>query len=64
MIESLRIFAHLGGFPVEETLASLGPVLLAFGGVAAKLRARWFRCPRHESNLEPSDYRISGAGSS
>jgi hypothetical protein len=34
-------FAHVGGIPIEETLASLGPALLvAFGVVWANLRAR------------------------
>jgi hypothetical protein len=34
-------FAHVGGIPIEETLASLGPaLLLAFGVACAKLRAR------------------------
>jgi hypothetical protein len=55
VIGSLRAFAHLGGFPVEETLAAFGPAFLAFGGVAAKLRARCLRCARQESNPEPSD---------
>jgi hypothetical protein len=33
--------AHVGGIPVEETVASLGPALLvAFGVVWANLRAR------------------------
>ena len=34
-------FAHIGGIPIEETLASLGPALLvAFGVAWAQLRAR------------------------
>ena len=34
-------FAHVGGIPIEETLASLGPALLVGLGVAwTKLRAR------------------------
>jgi hypothetical protein len=34
-------FAHVGGVPVEETLASSGPALLVALGVArAQLRAR------------------------
>lgn len=34
-------FAHIGGIPVEETLASLGPVLLlVLGAASASLRAR------------------------
>jgi hypothetical protein len=33
--------AHVGGIPLEETLASLGPALLvAFGVAWANLRAR------------------------
>jgi hypothetical protein len=38
-------FAHVGGLPIEETLASGGPALLAaVGAIAARLRAR--RPPR------------------
>jgi hypothetical protein len=38
------LFAHIGGLPIEETLASSGPALLvALGAVAAKLRARYHR---------------------
>jgi hypothetical protein len=34
-------FAHMGGIPLEETLASLGPALLvAFGAAWSRLRAR------------------------
>ena len=34
-------FAHVGGVPIEETVGSLGPVLLVGLGVAwANLRAR------------------------
>jgi hypothetical protein len=34
-------FAHVGGIPIEETLASFGPALLAgFGVASATLRAR------------------------
>ena len=34
-------FGHVGGVPIEETLASTGPALLAAVGViAARLRAR------------------------
>ena len=37
-------FAHVGALPLEETLGSLGPALLiALGGVAARLRARNLR---------------------
>jgi hypothetical protein len=37
-------FAHIGGLPIEETLASSGPVLLvALGAAAAKLRALYLR---------------------
>jgi hypothetical protein len=34
-------FAHIGGIPIEETLAPFGPALLvAFGVAWARLRAR------------------------
>jgi hypothetical protein len=34
-------FAHIGGIPIEETLAPFGPALLvAFGVAWAQLRAR------------------------
>jgi hypothetical protein len=34
-------FAHIGGLPIEETLGSLGPVLLlAAGAASARLGAR------------------------
>ena len=34
-------FAHVGGIPIEETVGSLGPVLLVGFGVAwAQVRAR------------------------
>jgi hypothetical protein len=34
-------FAHIGGVPIEETLAPFGPALLvAFGAAWAQLRAR------------------------
>jgi hypothetical protein len=34
-------FAHIGGLPIEETLGSLGPVvLLAAGAASARLSAR------------------------
>jgi hypothetical protein len=37
-------FAHVGGLPLEETLAASGPALLtALGAAAAQLRARRFR---------------------
>jgi hypothetical protein len=40
--------AHIGGLPVEETFASLGPALLAAFGVAwANLRARRARVRPH-----------------
>jgi hypothetical protein len=40
--------AHVGGLPIEETLGSFGPALLiAFGAVAARLRARWLRMRSH-----------------
>lgn len=38
----MAFFAHISGVPVEETLASLAPVLLAAGGgCVAALRARF-----------------------
>jgi hypothetical protein len=38
------VFAHIAGMPVEETVASFGPVLLAAGGgCVAALRARLAR---------------------
>jgi hypothetical protein len=41
--------AHVGGIPIEEALASLGPALLvAFGVAWANLRAR-LRRPRDNS---------------
>ena len=43
-------FAHVGGLPIEETLASLGPALLvAFGVASAQLRARLGRVCAHTS---------------
>jgi hypothetical protein len=38
---------HIAGIPVEETLLSFGPVLLAGGGILGiKLRDRWTRLRR------------------
>jgi hypothetical protein len=38
------VIAHVGGIPLEETLASAGPALLvAFGAACANLRARMRR---------------------
>ena len=35
------VFAHIGGMPVEESIAGLGPLLLATGGyVWAMVRSR------------------------
>jgi hypothetical protein len=46
--------AHVGGLPIEETLASLGPALLiAVGVVWANLRAR-LRPLRSRANAHPS----------
>jgi hypothetical protein len=43
--------AHVGGIPIEETLGSLGPALLAGLGVAwAKLRSRLGRGRAHTSS--------------
>jgi hypothetical protein len=37
----VSVLAHVGGFPIEETLASAGPALLvAFGAAWASFRAR------------------------
>jgi hypothetical protein len=42
----MTVIAHVGGFPVEETLAMFGPaLLLALGAASASLRAR-LRGPR------------------
>jgi hypothetical protein len=42
----MTVIAHVGGFPVEETLAMYGPaLLLALGAASASLRAR-LRGPR------------------
>ena len=47
--------AHIGGVPIEETLASFGPALLvALGAMAAKLRARYVRV-REPSRDVPID---------
>ena len=41
-------FAHVGGIPIEETLAAGGPALLAaLGALAAHLRARLMRTDSH-----------------
>jgi 56kDa selenium binding protein (SBP56) len=46
--------AHLGGLPIEETLASFGPALLVtVGAVAARVRARCVRT-RSTSSQAPS----------
>jgi hypothetical protein len=46
-------FAHIGGIPIEETLAPFGPALLvAFGVAWAQLRAR----------LRPVHSRASASG--
>jgi hypothetical protein len=57
------VFAHIAGMPVEETVASFGPVLLlASGGCVAALRARLARLrvspdakERRSSGTPPSD---------
>jgi hypothetical protein len=37
----MTVIAHVGGIPIEETLASFGPLLfVGFGVASAKLRAR------------------------
>jgi hypothetical protein len=46
--------AHVGGIPIEETLASFGPPLLvAFGVAWAKLRAR-LRPVRAHARTDPT----------
>jgi hypothetical protein len=47
--------AHVGGIPIEETLASLGPVLLvAFGVAWANLRASLHRVRSRATAHAPS----------
>jgi hypothetical protein len=42
----MTVIAHVGGLPIEETLAMYGPaLLLALGAASASLRAR-LRGPR------------------
>jgi hypothetical protein len=49
-------FAHLGGMPIEETIAPLGPALLAGLGVAyANLRARLRPVAGPSDASRPSD---------
>jgi hypothetical protein len=51
--------AHVGGVPIEETVASFGPALLvALGAVAAKLRARF---PRMRPRAASRGSRAQGA---
>ncbi len=53
--------AHIGGIPIEETLASLGPALLVGFGVAwANLRAR-LSPVRSRADAPPQDA-ARGAG--
>ena len=48
--------AHVGGIPVEETVASLGPALLvAFGVAWANLRARLRRVGSRATALASDD---------
>ena len=50
------ILAHVLGLPVEETLASFGPLLLLVGALAfARLGAR-LRGFRHRARRRTTDY--------
>ena len=54
--------AHVGGIPIEETLASLGPTLLvAFGVAWANLRAR-LRRVRSRATAHDPPAQEGGAG--
>ena len=57
-------FAHVGGIPIEETVVSLGPVLLvAFGVASANLRARLRRGrARATGHVHPAGRGRRGAG--
>lgn len=49
------MIAHIGGLPIEETIAMAGPaLLLAFWAVSATLRAR-LRRPRASATRRPSN---------
>jgi hypothetical protein len=57
------VFAHIAGMPVEETVASFGPVLLAAGGgVVATLRARLARLRLSADDRERRSSRTPPAG--
>jgi hypothetical protein len=48
----VSVLAHVGGFPIEETLATAGPALLvAFGVAWANLRARVHAQRAHNRKL-------------
>jgi hypothetical protein len=50
----MTVVGHVGGIPIEETLASLGPALLVALGVAwANLRARLRRCAVAPTRTSP-----------
>ena len=53
--------AHVGGIPIEETLASLGPALLvAFGVAWANLRARLRRVRSRATARAPDGSAAAG----
>jgi hypothetical protein len=55
--------AHVGGIPIEETLASLGPALLvAFGVAWANLRARLRRVRSRATAHDPAQEGGAGCG--
>jgi hypothetical protein len=61
------IYAHVGGIPLEETLAMGGPAMLtALGAAVTRLHARRLRKRRPELGLSPGkmgdlpDVRLSG----
>ena len=54
----MTVLAHIAGMPVEETVASFGPILLlAGGGCVAAVRARLARL-----RLNPGDRERRSSG--